>query len=139
MVAGFSRAVDVDRTAEHEAWRILFRRRARSAERKLSQIRARHHTDLSATAPCEATIASAVALDMFRPLRLDFGAEATADRLVERYEVVARDRLRTPILGMVSPGATTFFRTTRRWPQCPASMTGLSVRPVVRGIKRGLA
>ena len=56
MVAGFSRAVDVDRTAEHEAWRILFRRRARSAERKLSQFRARHHTDLSATAPCEATI-----------------------------------------------------------------------------------
>jgi transposase len=40
MVAGFSRAVDVDRTAEHEAWRILFRRRARSAERKLSQFRA---------------------------------------------------------------------------------------------------
>ena len=38
-------------------------------------------------------IASAVALDMFRPLRLDFGAEATADRLVERCEVVARDRL----------------------------------------------
>src|ERR1700720_2339701 len=120
MVAGFSRAVDVDRTAEHEAWRILFRRRARSAERKLSQFGARHHTDLSATAPCEATIASAVALDMFRPLRLDFGAEATADRLVERYEVVARDRLaRTPTLAMGSPGATTFFRTTRRWPQLP--------------------
>jgi hypothetical protein len=55
-------------------------------------------------------IASAVALDMFRPLRLDFGAEATADRLVERCEVVARDRLaRTPTLAMVSPGATTFF------------------------------
>jgi hypothetical protein len=36
---------------------------------------------------------------MFRPLRLDIGAEATADRLVERCEVVARDRLaRTPIL-----------------------------------------
>jgi len=36
---------------------------------------------------------------MFRPLRLDFGAEATADRLVERCEVVARDPLaRTPIL-----------------------------------------
>ena len=34
-----------------------------------------------------------MALDMFRPLRLDFGAEATADRLVERCEVVARDRL----------------------------------------------
>jgi hypothetical protein len=71
-------------------------------------------------------IASAVALDMFRPLRLDFGAEATADRLVERCEVVARDRLaRTPTLAMVSPGATTFFRTTRRWPQCPTSMTGI--------------
>ena len=35
MVAGFSRAVDVDRKAEHEAWRILFRRRARSRPSQL--------------------------------------------------------------------------------------------------------
>jgi hypothetical protein len=55
-------------------------------------------------------IASAVALDMFRPLRLDFGAEATADRLVERCEVGARDRLaRTPTLAMYRPARQLFF------------------------------
>jgi hypothetical protein len=137
MVAGFSRAVDVDRTAEHEAWRILFRRRARSAERKLSQFRARHHTDLSATAPCEATIASAVALDMFRPLRLDFGAEATADRLVERCEVVARDRLAHTDFRDGIARRDNFFSYNSKVAAMPRLNDG--VRPVVRGIKRGLA
>ena len=33
------------------------------------------------------------ALDMFRPLRLDIGAEAAEDGLIESREVVARNRL----------------------------------------------
>jgi hypothetical protein len=134
MVAGFSRAVDVDRTAEHEAWHILFRRRARSAER--NSFEPGINTDLSATAPCEATIASAVALDMFRPLRLDFGAEATADRLVERCEVVARDRLAHTDFRDGIARRDNFFSYNSKVAAMPRLNDG--VRPVVRGIKRGL-
>ena len=94
MVAGFSRAVDVDRTAEHEAWRILFRRRARSAERKLSQFRARHHTDLSATAPCEATIQNLIPVVIPRldALRASDDAVHTVEGKKARLLIVAACR-----------------------------------------------
>ena len=86
MVAGFSRAVDVDRTAEHEAWRILFRRRARSAER--------HHTDLSATAPCEATIQNLIPVVIPRldALRASDDAVHTVEGKKARLLIVAACR-----------------------------------------------
>ena len=77
-----------------------------------------------------------MALDMFRPLRLDFGAEATADRLVERCEVVARDRLAHTDFRDGIARRDNFFSYNSKVAAMPRLNDG--VRPVVRGIKRGL-
>ena len=59
-------------------------------------------------------IANAAVFEILRPLRLDIGTEATADRLVACREAVAGNRLlRTPMLVIVPPGAPIFSHNSK--------------------------
>ena len=98
MVAGFSRAVGVDRTAVHEAWRILFRRRGALCRAKAFPVssQAFGHVDLSATAPCRASASCADNLPVVIPrldaLRAGDDAVHTAEGKKVRLLIVAACR-----------------------------------------------
>ena len=108
MVAGFSRAVGVDRTAVHEAWRILFRRRGALCRAKAFPVssQAFGHADLSATAPCRASASCADNLPVVIPrldaLRAGDDAVHTVEGKKVRLLIVAAEQDR---LGEALPAA----------------------------------
>ena len=75
---------------------------------------------------------------LHRVLRIA-GAEATADRLVERCEVVTRDRRAHTDFRDGIARRDNFFSYNSKVAAMPRLNDGIIGRPVVRGIKRGLA